>query len=192
MKEVHTINYYPINEGAARRAKEMNSFSDYKEGSATAEYRAMVDKAAAIAEKQKSRVDPMYHEKIDHLLDTYARKLAENMNQGFAIDARVPSVLIAGPSNFPVGKKEKQNRARDSNMEEWRHIQGLLDMNEKQSLSHFKGRSLCWKASRRYFPRRRKNSAKKKLSVVFTRCSVNMGTDFPNHSQHCCPGLLMV
>ena len=70
MKEVHTINYYPINEGAARRAKEMNSFSDYKEGSATAEYRAMVDKAAAIAEKQKSRVDPMYHEKIDHLLDT--------------------------------------------------------------------------------------------------------------------------
>ena len=73
MKEVHTINYYPINEGAARRAKEMNSSSDYKEGSATAEYRAMVDKAAAIAEKQKSRVDPMYHEKIDHLLDTYAR-----------------------------------------------------------------------------------------------------------------------
>ena len=89
IKEVHTINYYPINEGAARRAKEMNSFSDYKEGSATAEYRAMVDKAAAIAEQQKSRVDPMYHEKIDHLLDTYARKLAENMNQGFAIDARV-------------------------------------------------------------------------------------------------------
>ena len=127
MKEVHTINYYPINEGAARRAKEMNSFSDYKEGSATAEYRAMVDKAAAVAEKQKSRVDPMYHEKIDHLLDTYARKLAENMNQGFAIDARVPSVMIAGPANFPVGKKEKQNRARDSNMEEWRHIQGLLD-----------------------------------------------------------------
>ena len=127
MKEVHTINYYPINEGAARRAKEMNSFSDYKEGSATAEYRAMVDKAAVIAEKQKSRVDPMYHEKIDHLLDTYARKLAENMNQGFAIDARVPSVMIAGPANFPVGKKEKQNRARDSNMEEWRYIQGLLD-----------------------------------------------------------------
>ena len=127
MKEVHTINYYSINEGAARRAKEMNSFSDYKEGSATAEYRAMVDKAAAIAEQQKSRVDPMYHEKIDHLLDTYARKLAENMNQGFAIDARVPSVMIAGPANFPVGKKEKQNRARNSNMEEWRYIQGLLD-----------------------------------------------------------------
>ena len=106
IKEVHTINYYPINEGAARRAKEMNSFSDYKEGSATAEYRAMVDKAAAIAEKQKSRVDPMYHEKIDHLLDTYARKLAENMNQGFAIDARVPSVNRR-TCQFPGGKEGK-------------------------------------------------------------------------------------
>ena len=49
MKEVYTINYYPINEGAARRAKEMNSFSDYKEGSATAEYRAMVDAFTAYA-----------------------------------------------------------------------------------------------------------------------------------------------
>ena len=58
-------------------------------------------------------------------LHTYARKLAENMNQSFAIDARVPSVMIPGPANFPVGKKEKQNRARDSNMEEWRYIQGL-------------------------------------------------------------------
>ena len=121
------INYYPINEAAARRAKEMNSFYDYKEGSATEEYRSMVDKAAALAERQKARVDPMYYEKIDRLLDTYARKLAENMNQGYAIDARVPSVMIAGPANFPVGKKEKQNQARHSNMEEWRHIQGLLE-----------------------------------------------------------------
>ena len=102
IKEVHTINYYPINEGAARRAKEMNSFADYKEGSATAEYRAMVDKAAAIAEKQKSRVDPMYHEKIDHLLDAYARKLAENMNQGFAIDARVPSMMALAAASSAV------------------------------------------------------------------------------------------
>ncbi len=104
----------------------MNSFSDYKEGSATAEYRAMVDKAAAIAEQQKSGWTPctMRRSTICRHLRPQAGR---NMNQGFAIDARVPSVLIAGPSNFPVGKKEKQNRARDSNMEEWRHIQGLLD-----------------------------------------------------------------
>ena len=63
------MTYYPINEDAARRAKNMNSFSDYKEGSATASYRKAVDEAAALAERQKARVDPMYHEKIDRLLD---------------------------------------------------------------------------------------------------------------------------
>ena len=119
--------YYSINEGAARRAKEMNSYSDYKPGSATAEYRHYVDNAFELAQAQKKRVDPMYHEKIDSLLDTYARKLAANMNHSFAIDARVPSILIAGGSNFPVRQKEKQNAARDSNMQEWQYIQGLLD-----------------------------------------------------------------
>ena len=119
--------YYTINEGAARRANDMNSFYDYKPGSATAEYRQMVDKAVEIGEHQKKRVDPMYHEKIDSLVDTYARKLAENMNSSFSIEARVPSILIAGGSNFPVRKKEKQNAARDRNMEDWNEIQGLLD-----------------------------------------------------------------
>ena len=42
--------YYPINEEAAKRAKDMNSFSDYQPGSATAGYRAMVDEAYAAAE----------------------------------------------------------------------------------------------------------------------------------------------
>lgn len=121
------VQYYPINEDAARRAKEAMSFSDYTPGSATAEYRGMVEKAATLAEQQKRRVYPEYHAKIDHLLDLYARKLAENMNEGYAIAARVPSVLIAGPANFPVRKKEKQNTAADKNMMEWRYIQGLLD-----------------------------------------------------------------
>lgn len=121
------VRYYPINEGAARRAKEAMSFSDYRPGSATAEYRHYVDQAVEIAQRQKKRVEPEYHEKIDSLLDTYARKLAENMNKGYEITARVPSVLIAGPSNFPVRAKEKQNAASDRNMEEFQYIQGLLD-----------------------------------------------------------------
>ena len=56
-----------------------------------------------------------------------SRKLAENYNKRSAIDARVPSILITGGSNFPVAKKEKQNAARDRNMEEYRDIQGILD-----------------------------------------------------------------
>ena len=122
-----TVTYYPINENAARRAKEAISFSDYNPGSATAEYRHYVDEAAEIAARQKKRVDPSFHEKIDGLLDAYARKLAANMNKGYEITARVPSIMIAGGSNFPVRKKEKQNAAADKNMEEYREIQGLLD-----------------------------------------------------------------
>ena len=121
------VKYYAINETAAKRAKEANSYSDYRPGSATAEYRQSVDEAAALAARQKKRVDPMYHEKIDSLLDTYARKLAANMNNRYAIDARVPSILITGGSNFPIRKKEKQNAARDTNYREWQDIQGLLD-----------------------------------------------------------------
>lgn len=125
--EQTAVRYYTINEGAARRANDANSYRDYAAGSATAEYRQMVDQAAAIAQRQKERVDPMYHEKIDALLDTYARKLAENLNDHYAIEARVPSILVAGGSNFPVRKKEKQNAARDRNMQEWQDVQGILD-----------------------------------------------------------------
>ena len=121
------IPYYPINEEAARRANDVNSFRDYAEGSTTAAYRRQVDEAAKLAERQKARVDAEHHGKIDRLLDTYSRKLAENYNKRSAIDARVPSILITGGSNFPVAKKEKQNAARDRNMEEYRDIQGILD-----------------------------------------------------------------
>lgn len=69
------MTYYPINEDTAKRANDANSFRDYKPGSATAAYRAEVDKAAALAEKQKAKVDPMHHDKLDGLLDRYAHRL---------------------------------------------------------------------------------------------------------------------
>lgn len=119
------MSYHTINEEAARRANDMNSFRDYKAGSATAEYRRMVDAATELAERQKQRVDPMYHEKIDRLLEIYCRKLAENMNASYSIEARCPSILISGGGNFPVRKKERQNAARDRNLEEWNYIPGL-------------------------------------------------------------------
>ena len=106
--------YYEISEAAAKRAKDMNSYSDYAPGSATAGYRAMVDEAYALAEKQKAQVDPMYHDKIDALVDRYARRLAENLNERNAIDARVPSILITGGGNFPVAKKAMQNKIRST------------------------------------------------------------------------------
>lgn len=119
--------YYPINDDAARRAKQANSFDDYINGSATKEYRQNVDKAKEIADFQKTQVDPIYYEKIDHALDTYARKLAQNMNKRFEIDSRVPSVMVVGAGNFPIRQKEKQNIAREKNWEEWKDISEIPD-----------------------------------------------------------------
>ena len=121
------MTYYPINEDLARRAKEMRSFSSYVAGSATAAYKAQVDEAVKIAEAQKQRVDPMYHDKIDALLDKYARRLAENINKDNAIGTRCPSVMISGGSNFPVRKKEKQVAAWERNHEDYQEVQGILD-----------------------------------------------------------------
>lgn len=119
--------YYPIDETTARRAHDMMSMSDYKEGSTTAEYRRMVDAAAELAERQKQRTDTMYHEKIDRLLDAYARRLADNMNKASRIGTMCPSVLISGAANFPTRKKERQNAADRANMKEFQEIQKLLD-----------------------------------------------------------------
>lgn len=120
------VKYYPISEDAAKRAKAANSYFDYVPGSATKSYQVMVDEAAVIAAKQKDKVDPMYHDKIDGLLDKYARELAEVINKGNEIDARVPSILVAGGSNFPVRKKEKQNAARETNEARYAEVQGIL------------------------------------------------------------------
>ena len=121
------VTYYPIREDLARRAHDLMSFSDYQEGRATTEYRALVDIAVETAERQKKRVDPMYHAKIDGLLDLYARKLADVINKDNEIGTRCPSVMISGGSNFPVRKKQKQNAAWDKNREAWENVNGILD-----------------------------------------------------------------
>lgn len=118
--------YYQIDETAARRAKEMTSFSDYQEGSATAGYRAAVDKAAALVAKKKEQVSPFYHDKLDSLLDRYARRLADWHNAYNRNSAACPSVLICGPANFPTRKKAKQNARDESLWREYSEIEGIL------------------------------------------------------------------
>ena len=119
--------YYEISEETARRSHEMRSMRDYQTGSATAEYRAAIDEAAALVESQKKRVSPYYHEKLDSLLDTYARRLAKWTNDYNRNGASCPSVLVCGPANFPVRKKERQNAREDSLWAEYKQIEGLLD-----------------------------------------------------------------
>ena len=67
-------NFYFIDEEAAKRAKEANSHSSYRAGSETESYRESVERAIRIGEEQKKAVDSCFHEKIDHLVDLYARK----------------------------------------------------------------------------------------------------------------------
>ena len=118
--------YYEINEETARRANDMNSMRDYQTGSATAEYRAAVDEAAALVERQKQKVSPFYHEKLDALLDRYARRLAQWTNDHNRNGASCPSVLVCGAANFPVRKKQKQNAREDSLWREYDEIKGIL------------------------------------------------------------------
>ena len=103
------MKYYTINEEAAARAKEMYSFFEYKHGTKTAEYKSQVDEAYSYAEALPEEV----REKGLYMADKYAQRLADWYNRLFSIEMRCPSVMIAGGSNFPVRKKEKQVAALD-------------------------------------------------------------------------------
>lgn len=119
-------NYYTINEETARQAHNMMSFSDYKTGSKTAEYKSMVDKAYNLAaETAKARPDAA--DRVYALADRYAKKLADNFNRDSEIGTRCPSVLISGAGNFPTRKKEKQVAAWETCHKEFQEIQGIIE-----------------------------------------------------------------
>ena len=118
-----------INESAARLAKQMRSFDDYKEGSATASYNAQCAEAAAILEKVKAKcATDEQRERAEYLYNRYCSILAEAINRDNEIGTRCPSVLICGAGNFPTLKKEKQIVAWDKNMENFRKADHYLDM----------------------------------------------------------------
>lgn len=121
------MKYYEINENLARLAHEMMSMSNYPENRATNEYRASVDAAATLVENQKAAVSVFYHDKLDHLLDSYARRLATWTNDYNRNGASCPSVLVCGPANFPTRKKERQNARERALWEEYETIKGILD-----------------------------------------------------------------
>ena len=118
--------YYPINENLARASHDMRSMSTYPDGYATREYRASVDKAAALVEEKKQKVNPYYHEKLDALLDSYARRLAQWTDDHNRNGASCPSVLVCGAGNFPVRKKQKQNAREDTLWHEYEEIEAIL------------------------------------------------------------------
>ena len=122
-----SVTYYPINEDTARNAHYCVHMSDYKPGSATAEYRASVDEAAALADAQKAKVSPYYHDKLDGLLDRYARRLAQWTNDYNSNQARYPSQFISGAGNYNMKKHEKQMSREGALWNEYDEIKAILN-----------------------------------------------------------------
>ena len=67
--------YFSINEAGARTANDLMSFREYKTGSRTAEYRAMVDEAYKLGEKV-IEARPSEEERVAKLCERYSRRLA--------------------------------------------------------------------------------------------------------------------
>ena len=122
------MNTYKINEEIARIAKEMNSFSDYKENSATNEYNGYLtrfeNRVNELISQYPQNINNEALELIEYYKDKYSKKLAFAINKHNEIETRMPSVMISGPANFNVRKKEKQNNARDNF---WKEYGNLFD-----------------------------------------------------------------
>ena len=119
-------HYYPINEEMAKTSRSMWSMNDYVPNSETNGYKRSVDEVYTMV-KQIAKTRPQYLSRALLLADRYAKKFAEWINKGYRIDMMCPSVLITGGSNFPVRKKEKQNRSQDKHMEEYQYIKAIPD-----------------------------------------------------------------
>ena len=119
--------YYEINEDTARNAHYCVHMSDYQPGSATNGYRAAVDEAAALVEARKSKVSPYYHDKLDALLDRYARRLAQWTNDYNRNQASYPSQFISGAGNYNMKKHEKQISREGTLWKEYDEIKAILN-----------------------------------------------------------------
>lgn len=121
--------YYSINEVSARTAHQMMSFSDYKEGSKTAEYKGYVDRAYELADKI-AEARPNQAERAYSMAGRYSKRMAEYVNREISIGCMCPSVMISGAGNFPVKKKEKQNQAWEKNYEFYKETQKIFEKME--------------------------------------------------------------
>lgn len=101
--------------------------SDYRPGSATEEYQRRRGQGRRAGTGTKSQDHPYYHDKLDALLDRYARRLADYYNAYYRNESACPSILVCGGSNFPVHKKQKQNARRESLWQEYKEIDTILD-----------------------------------------------------------------
>ena len=118
--------YFPINEKMAGHARSMWSFSEYKPGSTTEEYKSYVNEAYNLADEVAAK-DEKAGVRAYAVAERYSKRMAEYFNRDISINLMCPSVMICGPANFPAKKKNRQIAAFDSNMEFFNETQKLLD-----------------------------------------------------------------
>ena len=118
--------YFDINEKMAKHAKAMWSFSEYRPGSTTEEYKSYVNEAYDLADEVAAK-DEKAGVRAYAVAERYSKRMAEYFNRDISINLMCPSVMICGPANFPVKKKNRQIAAFDSNREFFNETQKLLD-----------------------------------------------------------------
>ena len=125
--------YFPINEKMAGHARSMWSFSEYKPGSTTEEYKTYVNEAYNLADEVAAK-DEKAGVRAYAVAERYSKRMAEYFNRDISINLMCPSVTISGPANFPVKKKNRQIAAFDDNREFFNETQKLL--NKIKSISN--------------------------------------------------------
>ena len=108
--------YFPINEKMAGHARSMWSFSEYKPGSTTEEYKSYVNEAYDLADEVAAK-DEKAGVRAYAVAERYSKRMAEYFNRDISINLMCPSVMICGPANFPIKKKNRQIAAMDKNHE---------------------------------------------------------------------------
>ena len=96
-----------IDEALAKRSKENMSFSNYKPGSATAEFNQEIAEVRTAIEKAKTKVSEEAQVKLDRLLASHTARYASWTNRRNANGAGHVSVMLAGPSNYNMSKHNK-------------------------------------------------------------------------------------
>lgn len=103
------IKYYDIDEQLAEVALHSWSFSTYQKNSSTNEYREKVDHIYEMANKIVEE-KPELEQKAEYWANKFAKLYADWINKKHRLESSCPSMMIAGPSNFPTQKKEKQSK----------------------------------------------------------------------------------
>ena len=116
-----------INEDLARRSKENCSFSDYVQGSATEEYYNVIARAKEQINKAKTNASVEAQARLNALLERYTVRYANWVNNHNRNGSNHVSVMISGPSNYPMKKHEKFLAREDKLWAEYDELKNYIE-----------------------------------------------------------------